>query len=165
VRRRTLLAGASMGALGIAVVLGTGAPGGRAQRAAGTVARELAPAPQASATPRPMLRLAGGRDGSASSEGPRPSSRQGASPLEGRAADGTTVDRLLRSYTAAELEGFARFERLTGRTAPPELSALMEHRRAVAGEDALVAEATRAFAGDPLGRAAALDWLGATHGR
>lgn len=67
--------------------------------------------------------------------------------------------RALAAYSADELALFAEFERLTGREAPAELLVLVERRRARADADELVGAARRLFAGDPLGRAAALAWL------
>jgi hypothetical protein len=69
------------------------------------------------------------------------------------------VTAFLASHSSDELALFARFERLTGRAAPPTLIALVERRRAGVPSDELVVLATRLFAGDPLGRAAALEWL------
>ncbi len=69
------------------------------------------------------------------------------------------VTALLASYSRDELALFARYERLTGRAVPTALVALVERRRAGAPSAELLALATRLFRGDPLGRAAALEWL------
>jgi hypothetical protein len=69
------------------------------------------------------------------------------------------VLQALGAYSAGELGAFARFERLTDRPAPPALLELVRLRRAGADGDELTVEASRLFAGDPLGRAAALDGL------
>jgi hypothetical protein len=71
----------------------------------------------------------------------------------------SSVARALAAYSADELALFAEFERLTGRAAPAELGVLVERRRARADAEALIADARHLFAGDPLGRAAALAWL------
>lgn len=152
-RRRVLLAGASLGALGALAVLGTRAPERGAASAAGDPERASPGAPL-SATARSFLPLARRSDGSGHASAP-----------DRRDGEGSALDRLFRSYSAAELSGLARFERLTGRAAPRALLQLVERRRAGADEAELVAEATRAFAGDPLGRAAALESLRATGGR
>lgn len=69
------------------------------------------------------------------------------------------VARFLESHSAGEVALLARFERLTGRAAPPALLELIGRRREGAREDELVALATRRLQGDPLGRAAVLEWL------
>jgi hypothetical protein len=80
----------------------------------------------------------------------------GASELAPPRESSTT--RLLRTYSRDELALFTRFDRLTGMASAPQLVELVRMRRAGADERALVAAATRFFRGDPLGRAAALDW-------
>jgi hypothetical protein len=82
----------------------------------------------------------------------------GALPADESVRD-SPVTAFLASHSSDELALFARFERLTGRGAPPALIALVERRRAGAPSAELVALATRLFSGDPLGRAAALEWL------
>jgi hypothetical protein len=74
----------------------------------------------------------------------------------------STVARLLETYSAEELAVMARVERLTGDASSPALLELSERRRAGASAAELVDAATRLFAGDPLSRAAALEWVRTT---
>lgn len=71
----------------------------------------------------------------------------------------STTARLLRTYSADELALLARFEALAGTPRAPALEELIALRRAGASAPALVEAATRLFTGDPLGRAAALEWI------
>jgi hypothetical protein len=87
----------------------------------------------------------------------------GARPLAGRATPAPAREspavRFLSSHSASEVALLVRFERLTGRGAPAGLIEVMQRRRQGATSEELVALATRRFAGDPLGRAAVLEWL------
>lgn len=80
----------------------------------------------------------------------------GGAGLERRTPSST--ERLLATWSADELALFARVELLTGRAPPPGLLALVRQRRAGATPDELREAAMRALAGDPLARAAALEW-------
>jgi len=70
----------------------------------------------------------------------------------------SSTERLLATWSADELALFARLELLTGRAPPPELLGLVRERRVGATPEAVRAAAARLFPGDPLARAAALDW-------
>lgn len=155
-RRRVAIALTGSGlALAVAVL----APGSRraSDRAApGPSARAAAPA--APAPPRPAGAPAGILG---TADAPR---RAAADPgARARPAAGSPIARALAAYTADELALVADFEALTGREAPPELLVLVERRRGGATAGELAATAARLFAGDPLGRAAALRGLRA-HG-
>ncbi len=136
-------------------------PGGLRSEAAGNAsprreahaARPLsAPLP---ATAKPAI-PSGGQSGGAPN---------GVHPEAEAAGPDSTVVRFLASHSSDELALFARFERLTGRVAPPALVTLVERRRTGAPNGELVTLASHLFAGDPLGRAAALEWLRDTQQR
>jgi hypothetical protein len=78
----------------------------------------------------------------------------------GSAAPESSVARFIESHSAHELALLSRFEQLTGRPAPAGLLEILERRREGAQVEELEALATRRFEGDPLGRAAVLEWLG-----
>ncbi len=136
-----------------------GARGGGAQRSDGVPAVEMHGA-SAAESPRFRSRrsneVLSAKQASGGASGPF----IGGTP--GPALGETSITRFLASHSSDELAFFARFERLTGRAASPAVVALLEHRRAGATPDELVALATRSLAGDPLGRAAALEWIRAS---
>jgi hypothetical protein len=140
---------------GLALAVAVFAPGSRRSGDRVDAAPARDPAPAAPSRLR-LARAATAVAGSAAAPlHPGGASTDGGSPL----ATGSSVARALAAYSVDELALFAEFERLTGRAAPAELGVLVERRRARADADALIADARHLFAGDPLGRAAALAWL------
>jgi hypothetical protein len=77
---------------------------------------------------------------------------------EGERRPPSSTERLLASWSADELALFARVEVLTGRPPPPGVLALVRQRQAGATPEMLREAAMHALAGDPLARAAALEW-------